>query len=191
VRMKTLEVLWIAVVAICVMGCCSVKAGEPPTRALTEDDVAFVARVLEECPDWTSLSEFDLQERDKVTQIYLMLAQYDTTTLRAGIDSYLMRYLSSHRGEHIVASNKIFAFVRVLFDVPPRFFTQEHPFPFSLHGNPVYADGVDLLWPFSLDRQGKLHLTGVVAFLWGLPYDALHDFDAMAARLKQRFPVSR
>jgi hypothetical protein len=190
--MKTPAIHWIAVIAMCVMGGCTIKPGEPPVRASTQDSVAFIARTLEECPSWESLGVFDIQEQDKITQTYLMLAQYDTSTLRAGIASYLKRYASPPRAEYFAASEKVFVFLRVLFDVPPRFFSQEHPFPFSLHGNPYHADGVDLLWPFSLDRHGKLQLTGIaLSGSSGPPYDALADFDAMAARLKRRFPVSR
>lgn len=150
----------------------------------------LVARQLQRCPLWTEVSEQDLKRREQITETYRSLAQYDTATIRAGMVLYLNRnpVLSPQRYEDGL---KIFAFLRVVFQVPRRFDAVREHVPFETAGNPVYPDGLDLLWPFSMDDHGHLQLTGVAIGLSGPAYDPLADFDQMARRLPRRFPTSR
>jgi hypothetical protein len=62
---------------------------------------------------------------------------------------------------------------------------------FSFFGNPVYSDGADLLWPYSIDRTGQLVLSGVdTGMHTGPTPDGLSDFDLMASRFARRFRVT-
>ena len=82
----------------------------------------------------------------------------------------------------------MFAFLRVVFDLPARFNPANERLPFELLGNPLHFDGVDLLWPFSINN-GQLQLTsGPLGALSGPSYDPFADFDQMALRLRRRFP---
>jgi hypothetical protein len=156
------------------------------------EDSNFLVRELQRCPLWTRVPESDIKRRREITRIYLRLAQYNTETLRAGIASYLNSYAAPLSYEYYEASDKVFVFLRVVFDVPRRFDATKERLPFGLQGNPVYPDGVDLLWPFSIDTNGDLQLTGVdLGVHSGPSYDALADFDHMASRLRRRFPASR
>lgn len=150
----------------------------------------LIARQLQRCPLWTGMAEHDLQRREQVTEMYLRLAKYDTATIRAGITLYLGGF-SSLSPQRYDAGEKVFAFVRVVFRVPRRFDAVREHLPFEVAGNPVYADGVDLLWPFSIDDNGHLHLTGVDQGHSGPAYNPLADFDQMARRLPRRLPASR
>jgi len=125
-----------------------------------------------------------------MTDVYRVVAQYDTTTIREGLALYLDR-LPAPSVQSYEAGDKIFALLRVVFNVPPLFDVKREPLPFGLQGNPVQPEGVNLLWPFSIDTSGRLRLTGVQGGLSGPAFDPLGDFDQMAIRLKRRFPVSR
>ena len=82
----------------------------------------------------------------------------------------------------------MFAFLRVIFEVPVR---RNGATPYGVLGNPIYDDGVDLLWPYSIDNSGRLVLTGVDSGVHvGSPYDPLADFDEMASRLGRRVPAA-
>lgn len=167
----------------------SAAQAEDPMPSAKEKNAESIARELERCPLWTQVPERDLATRNHVTQIYLRLAQYETETVRDGIGLYLNPYVTPSR-QSFDANLKVFALVRVIFKVPARFRAGPDGVPFYLYGNPVYADGVDLLWPFSINRNGGLALTGVDLELHtGLAYRALPDFDKMASHFERRFPA--
>ena len=188
----TRRLLWgMAAFLMCVAGISFATENHDSAANGTAERAELIARQLQSCPLWAEVSEHDLQRREQITETYLRLAQYDTATIRAGIALYLNSspILSPQRYE---AGEKIFAFVRVVFQVPRRFDATRGHLPFQPVGNPVYADGVDLLWPFSMDDNGRLHLTGVDQGHSGLAYNPLADFDQMARRLpRRRFPASR
>ena len=175
--------------------CLAVVSCSPLSRDVAvhvrSKNAELIARDLQRCPLWTQVSEHDSTQRHRITEVYLRVAQYDSTTIRAGISLYLNRY-PPVSNEQFDASEKIFALLRVVFKVPRVFYVGREPLPFSLHGNPVQADGVDLLWPYSTSNDGRLLLTGVDEGISSGPaYDPLSDFDQMAVRLERRFPVSR
>jgi len=152
---------------------------------------SVIAQTLRECPAWTQIPEKDVKQRLHITDVYLGVAQYDTTTIRDAISLYVNHFPASSP-QYDEAGDKIFALLRVVFKVPPLVDVKKEPLPFSLLGNPVQPEGVNLLWPFSMDASGHLLLTGVdVGFHSGPAYDPLRDFDQMATRLERRFPVSR
>lgn len=193
--MVTARLWWrIAVFPMCLMVIsCAARPNESATVAKANKS-DLIAGELSRCPLWKGLPEHDIARRKEITDVFLDVAKYDTSTLRAGIVAYLNRYpaLSPQIDD---AGYEIFAFLRVVFLVPPHFGTTRESLrslPFSLLGNPVHDDGVDLLWPYSIDHDGHLHLTGFILGLHsGPPYDPLADFDQMAQRLERRFPVSR
>jgi hypothetical protein len=100
--------------------------------------------------------------------------------------------------ETVLAADKIFAFLRVIYIVPLGPYNktwspgdQNFEVPFVVNGQPRDPFFFDLLWPFSMDEKGRLQLTGVLGSGTSSGYDALADFDAMAARLPRRFPEGR
>ena len=182
-------------VAAAVLMCVAVVSCSPGSRDrvvnVKPGKADVIARALQRCPLWTQTSERDIKQRQQITDMYLVVAQYDTTAIRDGIALYLNSYPASspHRFD---AGDKIFALLRVVFEVPRLFDVRRERLPFSLRGNPVQADGVDLLWPFSAGNDGHLQLTGVDLGVYSGPaYDPLADFDQMAVRLARRFPPSR
>lgn len=157
---------------------------------VTTERAAWIARQLQLCPDWTEVPAHDLRRRAQITETYLGLAQYDTRTIRAGIVWYLNRS-PSMSPQRYVADLKVFAFLRVVFQVPRRFDAVREHLRFETAGNPVNANGLDLLWPFSMEGHGRLLLAGVAIGLSGPAYNPLADFDQLALRFQRRFPASR
>lgn len=182
----------LAVLLVCSsLACSSARTQEADANGRANADGSeFIARELRRCPLWTTVPGGDLERRKHITDLYISLAHYSTATLRKGIASYLGTYpaLSAERDN---ADDKVFAFLRIVFKVPTRFNATSERLPFGTRGNPIYVDGVDLLWPYSMSAAGELELTGVIGPTSGLPYNPLGDFDQMASRLERRFPPSR
>lgn len=175
--------------SVAVISCSTVN--NDSASNMTSDKAKLIARQLQRCPLWTEVSGRDLKRREQITETYLSLARYDTPTIRAGIVLYINRspFLSLQRDE---AGEKVYAFLRVIFQVPRRFEGARKNLPYGLMGNPIYADGVDLLWPFSMGDHGHLRLTGVMEGAYtGVMRNPVVDFDQMAVRLPRRFPASR
>jgi hypothetical protein len=179
-----------AVLACLVVVSCSLGSRDRVVN-MKPEKADVLARALQRCPLWTQTSAHDIKQRQQITDVYLVVAQYDTTTIRDGIALYLNSYPASSP-QRFDAGDRIFALLRVVFKVPRLFDVRRERLPFSLRGNPVQADGVELLWPFSMDNDGRLLLTGLdLGFHSGPAYDPLSDFDQMAVRLERRFPASR
>jgi hypothetical protein len=184
---------WLAVIAMCFVSVLhAVRAGESEMNANAKG-VVLVANELRGCALWTEIPQYDIEARKQITATYIALAHLDTETIRAGIASYIDSYILDGQPKlhYIEAIEKVYAFLHVVFKVPQRADASKGS-PFGLMGNPVYPDGVDLLWPISIDRAGRLKLTGVDSGLHtGVPYDPLSDFDKMASQLERRFPATR
>jgi hypothetical protein len=159
----------VAVLTCLIVSSCSTRPGDVPTN-VRADKVERIASELRRCPLWIRVPAQEVERRKQITDVFSDLAKYDTSTIRAGIVSYLNSYpaMSPQADD---AGHEVFAFLRVVFVVPHRLTaTRENPPPFSRQGNPVYADGMDMLWPFSMDDGGRLRLTGVdPGFQSGLP----------------------
>jgi hypothetical protein len=157
----------------------------PGAENMKTENAKIIAQQLQRCPCWISVRAEEVERRKEITKVYLKLSAYDNETIRAGIALYLKEHPLSDP-ESFYASEKLFAFMRVIFKIPRHIFaTREH---FNTMGNPIREDGsVDLLWPFSMDDAGRLTLTGVDSGMHtGPPYDPLADFAMLASRFGRR-----
>jgi hypothetical protein len=180
-----LPFVWVALLALPLLaGLCKGETKSEESRLET-----MVAE-LESCPDWVVVPKEDVVARKRITDTYVKLARESTESIRAGMALFLKRHPGPSVG-NIQAEDKLFAFVRVVFIVPQRYVPQpsDPSSTFFAFGNPVYSDGADLLWPYSIDGTGQLALTGVDTGMHTGPIpDALSDFDKMASRFSRRFP---
>jgi hypothetical protein len=184
-QLPAMCLLWCACVSVSFLSRTSDAAPGDPTP-----DVSRTADELQRCPLWKDIAPQDAIRRQEVTDVYLSLAHYPTDIIRAGVNLYLKRYPDSD-ARYTEAGYKVFALERVVFRVPARFRVGEQV-PYALLGNPIKVEGVttyiDFLWPFSIDNRGRLALSGFgVGQISGAPYNAMHDFDQMAAQLPRRF----
>jgi len=159
-----------------------------PSIEATIRDAQVVALELDRCPLWTQVPPQEVERRRKITDLYERLSRYPTDAIRAGVALYVQSYSPSDV-RHVEAVQKVFAFVRVFFNVPSKFALDKQP-PLSIAGSPVSVDRVvDFLWPFSIDAEGQLSLTGVDSgFHTGPDIDAIATFNVMETRLARRFP---
>lgn len=171
--------IWLAIVSA------SATASEKPVGVT---GAQLIAKELEQCPLWTEVAAHDIERREQITEAYIRIAKHPTETIRAGVALYLQRYQALSL-QNFEAGEKIFALLRVIFDVPRRWNTAKGFLPYGLSGNPVYSDGVDLTWPYSTSASGHLVLSGIDPGMHtGPPYNPLFDFDQMTSRLGRRFP---
>jgi hypothetical protein len=149
--------------------------------------------VLHDCSLWTTIPAADKEARAALTSTYVEIAQYSTNAIRAGTALYLQSY-SPKDGKGLAANLKVFALLRVVFEVPKSIKAAEliPPRRYAIWGNPSEGDSIDLLWPFSIDSAGKLELTGVDdSFHSGPMADEISDFQVMELTLQRRFPATK
>jgi hypothetical protein len=157
----------------------------------TMSEAAHIAMELERCPSWTSVPQQDIARRKEITVAYSTLAKYSTDAIRGGVALYVESH-SRRDPAYQEVVGKVFAFVRVVFRVPPHL-QVGRDLLYAIQGNPVSADHViDFLWPYSIDSAGELTLTGVPPVASsGPPYEAIPDFEQMENRLERRFPLRK
>jgi hypothetical protein len=148
----------------------------------------LIAMTLRECADWTHVSPVNVRERKRITDTYLRLARFSNQDLRSGISLFLNSY-PRRNTSYVEASEKVFALLRVVFDVPLKLDAQNGQL-YQQWGNPIVGPGErDFLWPFTVDDHGHLHLTAATAATYlGAPPDVSREFDVMARTLQRRFP---
>jgi hypothetical protein len=174
-----------------------VSRATEPASGSEKRDSAFIAEELRRCPYWVDVPPEDTGRRQAITHIYLKLSRYRTDVIREGVRLYLGSSISDRRPEEldeaIKAGDTVFAFERVVFNVPARVRVGER-IPFAFRGNPSISKDmttyIDFLWPYSMGSDGRLVLSGVMGAYSGVVLDQMADFDEMAARLPRR-PVTQ
>lgn len=147
-------------------------------------DVVFL---IDRTPSWIGLMDIDTDIRYGIMRMFSWIAQLETQTLRQSIKNYLYQdpYISKMNNEILQKAKnngldpldikkelKIYALLRVLFNIPDDVTLSKNipAYNFLSHGrgsynpkskinNPTY-----LIWPFSLNPEGQLELTGDYAF---------------------------
>ena len=155
---------------------------QPTNVVIHRADVAKILYELRRCPTWILLRPDEIELRAGTTRIYYEIAKFDNATIREA----LIYFCSS--GEKDLDSTrdqaKIFALLRVVFDVPAGFLSSlPH---WGSWGSPVVEGRVNLLWPFRHGDGGRLILEGMPVSYFGPPYDALAEFDYFATRFMRQ-----
>ncbi len=149
-----------------------------------KEGVRLVWQELRRCPCWLDFREDETEFRTGITRLYQSLSPHGTGTIREGIRTYLSEF-QGEPPETFFARAKVFAFLRVIFDVPDGYI--RGAVPFGSWGAPLKDGAVNLLWPFSLDPKGNPSLTGVFpGECFGPPYDALGEFDSFVLYYPRR-----
>jgi hypothetical protein len=146
------------------------------SQAITEE--------IHGCPSWLAVAGDDQKLRAKITRRYLEIARSDNETIREGLQQLQLSDNSLVGYMRLKADAKVFALLRVLFDIPRGFLSSEGNY--GSWGSPVSKGRVNLLWPYEKDPQGHLVLMGVAGHYYGVPYNALAEFDEFAARFPRR-----
>src|ERR1700690_1536117 len=149
---------------------------------------------LHRCPDWETVGRNEDDRRLAITTIYQEMAIYQTVDVRAGVSLYLQECSKNSRDE-FEAWSKIYAFYRVFFKIGDGYYPvdsgdKETPHDFqSILGCPRQnLDRINLLWPYSINRYGKLELQ-YVEFMGERTRDGylpLRDFDDLMRRFGRR-----
>ena len=155
---------------------------------------ANVVFLLDRIPSWIGLMDVDTDIRYGIMRMYTWLAQFETETLRKGIKQYLYNdpYAQEINKEKMEMARrnffdpldikkeaKIYALLRVIFNVPDKLRTTGEEIPsfnfmwhgFGSYGNSPINNPGNLLWPLYIDNDGNLKLTGDYAF------SGSHDYD--------------
>jgi hypothetical protein len=187
--MRGLRQSLVAVVFTSLFACTVVSAERVQTPA---ERAEFIATTLRQTPRWWQVPQTDVKERARITDIYVKLAHYPNEDLRAGINLLLDESWPRSMMDRLNptgAIDKVFAFLRVVFDVPPTLDRADRLY--QTFGNPIVgetAEAIDFLWPYTIDRHGKLRLTGTLGMYMGQPPDLTEEFDTMARTLNRRLP---
>jgi len=178
---------------------CSAHAEKSTVQTPRENHAAEVRNNLARCPSWEFLDSDDDDLRRGITHLYLKISRFDTESVREGVRLYLDNY-SSDLFASLDASGKLYAFYRVFFRVPSGFYatsSAQMPYPVEIQsfwGSPHRGSHeVDLLWPYSISKDGTLELQNVLSVQerTGPGYSPLSDFDVLLLKFGRRFPVQK
>lgn len=178
-------VLRALIILVCVVLGAPLGAQVSPEAGLVDKEGArLVWQELRRCPCWLDFREDETEFRTGITRLYRSLSPHGTGTIREGIRYYLSEF-QGDRPEEFSARAKVFAFLRVVFDVPEGYLQGARAF--GSWGAPWRDGQINLLWPYSLDSGGGLSLTGVFPGEYaGPPYDALGEFDSFVLHYPRR-----
>jgi len=174
---------------MCVACATSLSFATDMNASTHQENAAFVAARLESCLVWTALPENDTRDREAVIDVYLDIARFPTGDIREGIKTFSVKerdLLGS-----MDARAKVFALLRVVFLLPKGLvdvgnLKNARDFASAKEPAVVNSGKVDLLWPITVDADGRLRLTGVaVAGRW-LDFSPVEAFDELADRFPRR-----
>ena len=186
-------------IAILALVACSAHGENSTGQTPRAKHAAEVRYYLARCPSWEFLESDDVDLRRGITHLYLKISRFDTESVREGVRLYLDSY-SSDLLASLDASGKLYAFYRVFFRVPNGFYAvsleqkSQMPEIQSFWGSPHRGSReVDLLWPYSITKDGILELRNVwsVQDRTGPGYSPLSDFDVLLQKFGRRFPVQQ
>jgi len=144
-----------------------------------------VQRIVEElrrCPAWITFRADEHEFRAGITRLYSEIAASDNQTIRAAVQELFSEFGASSL-DRFQTDAKAFALWRVLFAIPTEFVPDGKNY--GSWGSPVKDGRVNLLWPYEIEA-GRLVLVGTGGRYFGAPYDALAEFDELAARFGRR-----
>jgi hypothetical protein len=132
-----------------------------------------VVRTLETCPAWTSASD-DLS-RKRILVCLESISKNDLNVVRMAMERYI-RIKMKRNSYDVDSMSRLYLLNRYIFDVPEKAEFSRPTFG-GWMGVPHSSQEINLLWPLSFDRNGKLALTGRFAGYLGDDYLALEEFD--------------
>jgi hypothetical protein len=194
--MRRLSQSLCAVIFISLFACAGCSSERVDASNTAAERAEFIANTLRQTPRWWQVPQTDVKERARITDTYVKLAHYPNEDLRAGIKLLLDQSWPKSSIDRLNPSgavDKVFAFLRVVFNVPLTVDRTDHVY--QTLGNPFvgeHAEARDFLWPYSIDHRGKLRLTaGELGMPHGQVPDLLQEFDTMARTLNRRFPPTK
>jgi hypothetical protein len=172
----------------CALGISIVAAGYTPYNGVSRinrlemnriQSIAKIERMIEDLDDWAEIpwgtSEEDRNTIWKGLENKLNdIARYDLTEIRSAIVKYIDEKRQSKSLDAIWWS-RLLILNRYLFNVPKTDSTNHPRFGgWMISGQ----ENIDLLWPLSIDEQGKLTLARASLIIYSGPdYNALYEFD--------------
>jgi len=160
------------------------------SQSKIDTDMKNIIETLQQTQSWLDLGKDDDVARAKITATYIQLSHYDNDTIRATLVKIESEYSF---GDLFQMGAKIFAWLRIIFNVPPGYCSDEVAKASVVSGRcfpaPVKDGRVDMLWPYTLDDNGNLILVkpehGVFIYS-GSPYSPTKDFDFMVKFYERR-----
>jgi hypothetical protein len=141
-----------------------------------------VVKAIETCPAWRSASD-DLS-RKKLLVCLEGISKNDLNVIRMAMERYIA-FKRKRNSYDVDSMSRLYLLNRYIFDVPEKAEFSRSTFG-GWMGVPHSSQEINLLWPLSFDRNGKLALTGRFAGYMGDDYLALEEFDHFKETYGQR-----
>lgn len=142
-----------------------------------------VRDLLLACPSYMGIEDSDVQGKRELLRTLEAIAAFDDQAIRYGI---ILALNESYTGQKYV-SDSVFLANRFLFDVPEWVAFNGNGYggwvgrPFDKENNRI-----NLIWPFSYDKDHSLQLTEHLHGYNGPPYDGVAEFDYFHASFPRR-----
>lgn len=134
-----------------------------------------IYNLLDSCPAWNRMGSQNDESFNSILKQLDEISKFDAALVRIAIVNYTEKNLKG-RMTDIDCYARIFLLNRYIFNVPDKLIKSKRPFG-GWAGIPMSDDGVNWLWPFSLDKENKLVLTGKYLGFFGPDYQFLEEFD--------------
>jgi hypothetical protein len=134
-----------------------------------------VAREIELCPPWSELRQEDNATRQQILICLEKIANYDLEVIQLGMEKYVSTR-RSQKAFDVSAMSRLYVLNRYVFNVPAKA-SLDRPTFGGWMGVPHDSQSINLLWPLTVDENGKLTLTGKFGGYSGDDYLALQEFN--------------
>jgi hypothetical protein len=149
----------------------SFENGQEPD---TSKKVRRVFMLLTSSPKWFETDSDDEFTRRVIIEYLEQIAVFDINIIRQAVEMHV-NYMKEDK-EYVYRMSRIFVLNRYIFNIPANT-KLTHP-----NGGWILPENsnsqMDMLWPLSESKDGKLQLTGTAIFYVGPVFDALKEFDS-------------
>jgi hypothetical protein len=156
------------------------KGGKDPRR------MRPVERAIWDCTPWAAIRPDDTEGRRRLLAQLQPFKSFTLDEVRSAIKSYMRTAMTTGDRYDVGEMSRLYVLNRFIHCVPPTVPQEEARFYGGWGGVPQTRGQVRVLWPLA-ERRGQLRVAGHFGGYFGVPYDALGEFDHFRERFGPRW----
>lgn len=163
----------------------SISESKQPEKRKDKMNIEVI-QLIENCPAWSEISISDKSALDKISICLEKVSKYETNVIRDAIRIYLTDRQSKNT-YYVSEMSRLFLLNRYIFNIPSEPVPLRQVIPYGgWAGRPMDGQKIDLLWPFTIGTDNKLHLTARFQGYGGPSYSGLEEFDDLNKKYGRR-----
>lgn len=175
--------LCLAIMQIWNISCLTIN---PIDHEKSKDSIKEVILLIEDCPAWSDISSGDKDSFQRIYMNFEKISKSDIEVTREAIKLFI-RDRQRAKKYYVKDMSQVFLLNRYLLNVPSAMVSQKTVARYGgWVGIPIDSENINLLWPFSLNRDGSLQIVGKYNGYIGDDYMGLDEFDDFKERFGLR-----